>query len=76
MRGKSLVWMLSMAAAAGLLTQCSESTEPEPPATIVIESGDNQTSLQGTEIERPLEVRVKTKGGGVPKDAVVRFSVT
>lgn len=76
MSGKRLVWMLSMAAAAGLLTQCSESTEPEPPATIVVESGDNQTSLRGTEVERPLEVRVKTKGGGVPKDAVVNFSVT
>ena len=61
---------------AVLISQCSDTVEPAPPAKISIESGNLQSSLRGTKLPEPLVVKVRTADGAVPEEAHVVFTVT
>jgi hypothetical protein len=76
MSGSRIITIAAALSACLLVTQCSETTEPDPAASMVITGGNNQYSFRGTELPAPLEVQVRTAGGAVPEDAVVVFTVT
>ncbi len=68
-----LTLILALCGTGILFLQCSESEAPEPPAGIVIVSGDNQYSKYGTELPDPLVVKVTTKQGSPFEGATVVF---
>lgn len=70
-------------AGSALLSQCSQDdgsfvpkVEGDEPDTIQIVSGNNQYSLHGTELLKPLVVAVTTAGGAPLRGATVTFLVT
>ena len=71
------VRLLLSASLSAALVSCGESTAPqEPPASLIIVSGNRQVSAVGQPLPSPLVVRVLTASGKAVKGQVVNFRVT
>lgn len=66
-----------LASLVAVLASCSESTAPdEPPASMIVVSGNLQVGGVGQPLSAPLVVRVLTASGKAVKGQVVNFRVT
>jgi len=54
---------------------CEDSAAPELPSRIEIVDGDGQYSKRGTELEKPLQVRLRYENGSLAAGFDVRFQV-
>lgn len=72
---RAVVILLLTALCCLPLLGCEDSAAPELPSKIEIVDGDGQYSKRGTELEKPLQVRLRYENGSLATGFDVRFQV-